>query len=149
MPDDPQSAAAIREALMRANRAENDLANIGVEGVIRAVDEFLAPNWEGGGNGQPDHSRADERESERALFTAVPDYHRTFDNIVIEPPFAAVRWTFTGTHSHTYLGLPATGRTVSNTGMSLFEFEAGRVRRSWIYFDTAALMQQLTAPSGS
>ncbi len=86
MSDELQSAAAIREALARLNAAENDLARLGVEGVIRVIDEVLGPNWEGGSNGQPDHGRAEERETERALFTAFPDYHRTLDDVVVEPP---------------------------------------------------------------
>ncbi len=146
MPDDPQSAAAIREALMRANRAENDLANLGVEGVLSVWDEILAPNYECSVNGQIS-GRAETLEGDRALFAAFPDCRRAIHELVVEPPFAAYRWTMTGTHRDTYLGLPATGRTMSFSGMSLHEFEAGRIRRDWVSFDTASLMQQLTAPS--
>ena len=149
MSDDPHAAAAIREALARLNAAENDLARLGVEGVIRVIDEVLGPNWEGGSNGQPDHGRAEERETERALFTAFPDYHRTLDDIVVEPPLAAIRWTTTATHRGTFFGIPPTGRSLRSSGMSLFEFEAGRARRSWVYFDTAGFIQQLTGSLAS
>lgn len=69
------------------------------------------------------------------LYSAFPDYHRTFHNVVVEPPYAAVRWTITGTQRGTLAGTPATGRPMSLTGMSLFEFEGGRIRRWWLYFD--------------
>ncbi len=51
------AATVIRTALIRLNEAENSLASLGVEGVIRRIDDVLAPNWEGGANGGPDHSR--------------------------------------------------------------------------------------------
>jgi steroid delta-isomerase-like uncharacterized protein len=146
MSDDPQSAAAIREALMRANRAENDLANVGVEGVLSVLEEVLASNYETSINGQLS-VRAETRESNREFYTAFPDFHREMHELLIEPPFAAFRWTMTGTQRDTYLGLPATGRTINFSGMSMWEFEAGRVRRSWVSFDPAVMMRQLTAPS--
>jgi steroid delta-isomerase-like uncharacterized protein len=139
-----EAAAAIRTALIRLNEAENSLASLGVEGVIRRIDAILAPNWEGGANGGPDHSRADEREMERSLFSAFPDYHRVFDDVLIDPPRAAVRWTLTGTHAGEFGGVAASEQTLRAQGMSLFEFEAGRVRRSWIYLDTAGVIAQLT-----
>jgi steroid delta-isomerase-like uncharacterized protein len=138
------AATAIRTALMRLNEAENSLADLGVEGAIRRIDDVLATNWEGGANGGPDHNRAVEREVERAFFSAFPDYHRVFDDVLIDPPRAAVRWTLTGTHAGPFEGIEASGRSLRAQGMSLFEFEAGRVRRSWLYMDTAALLAQLT-----
>ena len=118
---------------MRANRAENDLANIGVEGVLSAWDEILSPDCEGAAPGQPLRPIAETREGDRVLYTAFPDYHRTFHNIVVEPPFAAVQWTMTGTQQGEFLGQPASGRAASLSAMSLFEFVGGRVRRWWIY----------------
>jgi predicted ester cyclase len=147
MSDDPQSAAAIREALMRMNEAENDLSRLGVERVIGVIDEIHAVNWESGGDDQPPHGRAEEHKTERAFFTAFPDYHRTFHNVVVEPPFAAFRWTMTGTHEGRFFGVPATGRAVRVSGMSMAEFEAGRVRRSWVSLDFSGLMGQLRGPS--
>lgn len=140
-----ESAEAIRAVLARLNRAENDLAALGVEGVIKAIDEILAPDWVGGGSGQQPHGRAEERETERALFTAFPDYHRTLDNIVVEPPLAVLRWTIRATHTGDFLGIPASGRKIETTGMSLFELEGGRVQRSSVYFDIGGFIQQMIA----
>jgi steroid delta-isomerase-like uncharacterized protein len=142
---DTEGVKVIGAALKRLNDAENSLASLGVEGVIRRIDEILSPSWEGGANGGPDHSRADEREFERTLFTAFPDYHRIFDDLLIDPPRAAVRWTLTGVHSGPFGGVAASGQPVKIQGMSLFEFDGGRVRRSWVYLDTAALIAQITA----
>jgi len=131
--DDPQSAAAIRAALMGANRAENDLVRLGVEGVLAAWDGIISRDCEGATPGQPLRPHAEIREEDRAFYGAFPDYHRTFHDILVESPFAAVRWTMTGTQTGPFGGMPASGQRMRMSGMSLFEFEGGRVRRWWLY----------------
>ncbi len=136
------SADAIRSALMRLNRAENDIANIGTEGVFRVWDEAYAADFECFPNGQA-FSGAEQRERDRSLYEAFPDYQRTWHAVVIELPFAAVRWTVTGTHLGTWRELAPTGRALEFDGLSFFEFEGDRIRRSWVSYDVADVMRQL------
>ena len=136
-------AEVIRAALLRLNNAENSYATLSLEPLIQVIDEVCAPNCEGSTNGDPLRGRDEDRETERAMFTAFPDYQRRFDTIVIEPPFAAVRWTTVGTHTQDFPGYPASGNRVTATGMSLFEFENGRVRRYFLHFDVGAFLAQL------
>ena len=135
MSDDPTSAEAIREAIMRAFRAGNDIANIGVEGVLRAWDEVIAPSCEGKSPGQPFRPISEIRKVDAAFYAAFPDYHRTYHAVVVDLPFAAVHWTITGTQTGEFRDMPPTGRPVSVSGVSLIEFEGGRARRWWLYND--------------
>ena len=53
------------------------------------------------------------------------------------------RWTASGTHEGELYGIPATGKHIAYTGVSLWEFDDGKARRGWIFPDVASLMTQL------
>lgn len=119
-----ENAEAIRAAILRANAAENDVANIGVDGVIAAWKEI----------GHPDMERAMSDDALRppALYRSFPDLHRVIHTIVVEPPFVAFRWTMSGTQAGEFRGQPATNQPGWFTGMTIGEFEDGRMRRFWL-----------------
>lgn len=119
----------IERQLHALNAAENDRINTGVEAVSAKIDEIMAPDVEGWRNGVHFPSRASERELEKKAFGALVDYHRTFELMIVDPPYAALTWTIRGT---------ANGVAVAAPGCSNFEFGAdGRVRRYWMYFNPA------------
>ncbi len=144
-----EDAATIRAALTRLNRAENSFATLGLEPMIAVFDDVLADDWEGTTNDGPLHGREEERASERMNWAAFPDYHRNFETVIIEPPLAAVRWTVTGTHTGDFPGFPASGNRVTVTGMSMFEFQGGRVCRSHLHVDMGGLGEQLARGTNS
>ncbi len=53
------------------------------------------------------------------------------------------RFTWTGTHRDTFLGIPATGRRVEVKGMAIDRLESGKMADSRILMDTLSMMQQL------
>lgn len=57
----------------------------------------------------------------------------------------AVRLTFRGTHQGEFLGVPATGRTVSYVSHEFYRIAGGLVTEEWICSDLASLQGQLTA----
>jgi hypothetical protein len=121
------SRDAIMAALQRLNLAENNRPNCTVEEISVKIDAIMAPDVEGWRNGVYVPSRAVEREVEKKSFGSLPDYHRTFDRVIIEPPLACIGWTIRGSFQ---------GRKVEAPGCSNFEFNAqGRVQRYWMYFN--------------
>lgn len=52
-------------------------------------------------------------------------------------------WTMTGTHTGGGLGIPATGRAVRITGMTMSRVVEGRITEHWIYRDDIAMLRQL------
>jgi steroid delta-isomerase-like uncharacterized protein len=79
----------------------------------------------------------------QATYTGLPDFH-----VILEDRFATddrvvCRWRLTGTHTGDLFGIPATGKKIEYTGVSLWEFDGGRARRGWIFTDVASLMAQL------
>jgi predicted ester cyclase len=65
------------------------------------------------------------------------------DATVEEGDMIAARWTGTMMHSGDGLGLPATNRPVTVTGMSMARLRNGRMVEGWNNWDTMELMQQI------
>ena len=53
------------------------------------------------------------------------------------------RFTWTGTHRGDFLGIPATGKSVTVRGVVIDRLNAGKMADSRILMDTLGLMQQL------
>ena len=69
-------------------------------------------------------------------------------SVVLEDQFATndrvvCRWRARGTHIGEFFGLPASGKQIEFTGMSLWEFDHGKARRGWGFPDIASVMAQL------
>ena len=73
----------------------------------------------------------------------LPDLHFDFHPVATEGDTAVVRWEAAGTHTGRLLGLPATGRAVRWSGISVVEVANGRVAREWGEEDAMGLFRQL------
>jgi steroid delta-isomerase-like uncharacterized protein len=77
------------------------------------------------------------------FLTAFPDWHGTVDDIVVEGGKVVNRWTGHGTHLNDLMGIPATGKAVTMTGITIFEVAGDKVVEEWTQADMMGLMQQL------
>jgi predicted ester cyclase len=50
---------------------------------------------------------------------------------------------FTGTHKGEWMGIPATGRSVSVTIFDMFRVSGGKIVEHWGLLDSGAMMEQL------
>ena len=80
---------------------------------------------------------------------AFPDIHWVMGEMVAEGELVFSRFTWSGTHRGTFLGIPATGKTVNVPGMVLDRLAAGRMAESRILMNTMAMMQQLGVIPGA
>lgn len=55
----------------------------------------------------------------------------------------AARYTVTGIHTGELMGIPATGREISITGITIMHFENGRVAERWDSDDSAEILSKL------
>ena len=62
--------------------------------------------------------------------TALPDMPFTVNHMVAEGDLVVVHWTVSGTNTQPGMGLPATGKPVKVSGMTLFRFRAERCRKN-------------------
>ncbi len=75
--------------------------------------------------------------------TAFPDINWKVSEQICEGDKVVSRFTWTGTHRDTFLGIPATGRRVEVKGMVIDRLESGKMADSRILMDTLSMMQQL------
>jgi steroid delta-isomerase-like uncharacterized protein len=77
------------------------------------------------------------------LRRAFPDIQYRVDDVVDAGNMLALRWEAVGTHRGEYLGVPATGRPISYTGITLYRLNDGRVDRIWVTADLLSLMRRM------
>jgi steroid delta-isomerase-like uncharacterized protein len=78
----------------------------------------------------------------RGLFAALPDMNWNIEEQIAESDKVLTRFVWTGTHSMEFLGVAATGRSVSVWGMALDRIENGRIKDTRILMDLFGLMRQ-------
>ena len=74
---------------------------------------------------------------------AIPDMRVKVNHIVAEGDLVSVYWTASGTNTAAGAGFPATGKSVSVNGMTLFRFERGLIQEEWSVFNEYSIMKQL------
>jgi steroid delta-isomerase-like uncharacterized protein len=78
-----------------------------------------------------------------SLREAFPDWHSTFEELVIEGERVAERWTGRGTHRGEFQGIPATGRQVAVPGTVFYRIVDGKITEFRGQFDWLAMLEQL------
>lgn len=76
-------------------------------------------------------------------FAAIPDTHVRVDRMVAEATTVAVEWTLTGTHQGRFMRIPATGKAISFTGISMIRFRDGAAISDTRVWDVAGLLRQI------
>ena len=74
---------------------------------------------------------------------AFPDLHIEMDDCFSDGDLVGYRWTSTGTNDGELMGMPATGKHVSITGITIDRVQDGKIVESWSQWDNAGLIQQL------
>jgi steroid delta-isomerase-like uncharacterized protein len=117
------------------------------QGNIAVFDELSAPNWVCHDPGVPDvRTLEDYKRFATETRSAFPDFHLTIDDLIAEGDQVVVRWTARGTNTGdivTPMHIPATGKQVSVTGITIDRFAGGKLVEIWQQWDTMGFMQQL------
>ena len=71
------------------------------------------------------------------------DFHNELVTLVCEGDRAAARLRYTGTHTGSLLGLPATGRRFEYAGVAFFTAGDGLLTSAWVLGDLDGLRAQL------
>ena len=78
---------------------------------------------------------------------AFPNLKITIEEIIAEGDKVCARAITRGTHKGTLFGLPASGKSVAMTGLTMVTIRDGRLVESWVKNDVMGLMKQLGANS--
>ena len=72
----------------------------------------------------------------------MPDLKFTVDETISEGDKMVVYWTITGTHRGEFLGVPATNKRVSFSGITINLIGSGKILESTVIWDGLGLMKQ-------
>ncbi len=89
------------------------------------------------------YSLAEYKQGMAAFHAAFPDLHFIIEEEIAEGSKVAVSWTLRGTHRGDYQGRPATGKTVTVTGISFFQIANGKIQEITVSMDRLGQFQQL------
>ena len=128
---------ALRERIVDAWSAAWD------RGEVDALDGLLSSEYRRIGSAGDDQGLAEFKASITATRSAFPDLSTTIDEIVVDGDRAAVRWHSTGSHRHSFLGVPATKREVTVSGATFARFENDRIVEEFVTWDPRTLLSAL------
>jgi steroid delta-isomerase-like uncharacterized protein len=76
-------------------------------------------------------------------FSAFPDSRIKAKDVIAEGDKVVTRFEFIGTHQGEFMGIPATGKQFSITGIAIARIADGKLVEWWEKADVMGLMQQL------
>jgi steroid delta-isomerase-like uncharacterized protein len=133
---------------MMSNRARYIKAwnNAFNDGDPDAFAGLLAPGYIRHYSQSPGFSNLNSEGLRSALMTVrrgFPDINSHIDDIVGDDNEFTLRWSSQGTHLDEFLGVPATGRTVSTDGITVCRFQSNLIKEEWVAWDLQALLKSL------
>jgi len=79
----------------------------------------------------------------KSLFAAFPDARWNLEDQITEADKVVSRWTFTGTHHGTFMGIAPTENQLVSGGICIDRIVDGKIVEEWAEWDTLGMMQQL------
>ena len=116
------------------------------EGELDAIDEYFArdvvihsapPELPAGSAGA--------RETVSTFRSALSGFKLGTPIVIAEGDKVAAYWTMSGTQDGDLMGIPATGKRIETSGMSLVRYEGGKIAEIWGASDQLGLLKQIGA----
>jgi steroid delta-isomerase-like uncharacterized protein len=137
----PAAEATSNKATFR--RFHDAFANSGdSEFISKMIDEIVEPDVKNHTTTEATGAQV-LKELFSRLHRAFPDLHVTVEDLIEEGDKVAGRNTLTGTHQGEYMGLSATGKSVTYNEIIIFRFVNGRIAETWGVVDVFSQMKQL------
>ena len=80
-----------------------------------------------------------------AFFTALPDLTATMEDLVISGDRVVGRFTYRGTHTSAFMGIPASGNPVEMRSIDIWRVEDGMFVEHWDELNLLEVFQQVGA----
>ena len=117
------------------------------QGKVAVLDELFAPNYIHHDPERPTICTLEDcKRYVTTTHSSFPDFHLTIEDLVAEGEQVVMRWTWRGTNTGDLViprHLPATGKPVTVTGITIFHFAGGKVVEDWHLADYLGMYQQL------
>jgi steroid delta-isomerase-like uncharacterized protein len=116
------------------------------EGKTQTVHDLLAPNGVAMGQAGPEsviHGPTEFVSFVQQIRGAFPDIHVAVEDVFAAEDKVVLRWSATMTHRGDHLGMPATGKPVRSTGISVVRILNGQIVEGWDNWDQLGMWQQI------
>ncbi|MGO9087740.1 MAG: ester cyclase [Terriglobales bacterium] len=90
-----------------------------------------------------DFTLAEDLAMAREERAALPDMQFAVKHMVAEGDLVVAHWTVWGTNTQPGMGLPATGKPINVSGMTLFRFRAGKISEEWNAWSMLSVLKQV------
>lgn len=153
------AGVAVAGAVARRRRRAKGAAMADAKTLVRRVleepwkgnwdvlDQGVADTYVGYDPSQPEPIRGLDgvRANLQQYIDGFADARITVDDQIAEGDKVASRWTGRGTHTGEIAGVPATGKDVTVTGLTISRLEGGKIVEEWTTWDTLGMLVQLGA----
>lgn len=118
------------------------------KGELDIVDELVAPQYTVHHDpGDPWEGQTLDREGykQRVLYSrnAFPDLCFYIKEFVAANDRVVISWILTGTHWGDLADMPATGKKISMSGLTIYYFSEGKISGHWQVIDRLAFLSQI------
>ena len=113
------------------------------KGNLAALDDVIAPDFVYRGAGTEFKGPDGLKQIVTMLRTAYHDFHMVIDDIIAEGDRVAACYTYTGTHTGEFLGIPPTGKRIKVPEAVFYRFENGKEVEALGFIDMLTWFQQL------
>ena len=147
------AVAGLRCQHVRVNPAENKALvrryydDVLTGGDRKLLARLLDPAFVSHVSGGPDAGAEAYAAAVAVTHAAFPDLAVTVHDQVAEDDKVVTRWSATGTHNGDFVGVPASGRLITVTGIHIHRVRHGRLIEHWEELNLLGLLRQLGALS--
>ena len=111
---------------------------------IRIADEIFAPHFVAHLPLAPILDLPNIKSFVQGFYAAFPDFRQEVNDSIVTSNRLVLRVTYYGTHMGDFMGIPATGRTVTMPGIGIFHIENGLIVENWAEIDVFGVMHQVS-----
>lgn len=114
-----------------------------------ALAEVLSPDLVAHSTGSPDPQPLEQHlQGIKAFAAGFKDRYFSVDEMIVEGDTVATRTTMRGVHSGEWNGIPASGKRIEATGLTIERIRDGKIVERWFSFDIPRYMREL-APAAA
>ena len=111
---------------------------------LTLIDELFAPTFIDHDSSMPQaKGPAGVKRLAAIVHTSFPDLHFTIQDMVAEGDKVVYRYSVRGTHENDFMGIAATGKQISFTGIHIYRVANGQLQEEWENWDMLGVMRQL------
>ena len=115
------------------------------QGELDALDELHRDDWVEHRTTADTIGLDSFKEHIRGVRQSFPDFHLTISDLIVDGDMAAVRWSWSGTHTETspVFPMPPSGKTITLTGANILHLKDGKLVEGWQWSDMLGMFRQL------